>query len=177
MNNSMAGLLPSVLFLSVALGLSSNSVHADTVMNITGNIKASPCTVNTPAGGISVALGNNIQAPTLNAAGMGSPWVGFPINVTGCPAATTAATMTLSGTPDTTQTSMFANTGTATNAQIQLQNVSDSRTLGNGATVIQPVDVSSHSATFNLQARAYTSQGGVMPGTLIGVVLATFTYQ
>lgn len=177
MKNSMTGLLPSVFLLGIIFGFSSNAVYADTVMNITGNIKASPCAVNSPGGGIQVELGNNIQATTLNTAGMGSPWVGFPISVTGCPAATTAVTMTLSGTQDGTETSMFANTGTATNAQIQLQNVSDSRTLGNGATVVQPVDVSSHSTTFNLQARAYTSQGGVMPGTLVGVVVATFVYQ
>lgn len=178
MSKYMSYFSPTVLFFSLGLMLGLSVAHADTtIMKVTGNIKASPCSVNAPPSGVNVALGNNILANSLSVAGTGSSWKSFAIDVTGCPVSTTGVTMTLSGTPDTTQTDMFANTGSAAKAQIQLQNIGDGSTLGNGSTIVQPVIAGTYGTTFNLQARAYTAQGGVTPGTLVGVVMATFTYQ
>ena len=168
------------LFLALGLGLTVSTLwqpaSADTVLNITGNIKASPCTISLPSGGMNVDLGQKILASSMAEAGSSSDWKPFSIALTACPASTSEATMTVNGTPDETESDMYANTGSATQVQIQLQ-TSDGTALGNAAQKVQNIDTPTRSTTFDMRARAYSAQGKVTPGTIVGSVQVTFTYQ
>lgn len=166
----------TALVLGAAFALASQAAKADTIMNITGNIKASPCTVNVPAGGLNVDLGQNIQAAGLADPGAASDWKAFSIALTACPTSTATVILTMNGTPDKDDSTMYANTGTAGNAQIEVQN-SDGTRLGNASQYSKEIDAASRGTEFDMLARAYTVNGNVTPGTINGVLLATFTYN
>ena len=163
------------LLLGLAVSTMCQSASADTILNITGNIKASPCSVSLPSGGLNVDLGQQIIASSMADAGSSSDWKSFSIALTECPASTTEATMTINGTPDEVESDMYANTGTAGQVQIQLQS-SAGAPLGNAAQMVQSVDAS-RGTTFEMLARAYSAEGSVTPGTLVRTAQVTFTYQ
>lgn len=144
-------------------------------INITGNVVASPCQVSSDSITKAVDLGQNIQASSLQTAGSTSNWVTFDININNCPAGTTKATMTMHGTADALSTGdLYKNTGTATNLGVQLQSQAGDQ-LGDGKSITGTI--ASNAYTYKLQARAYSTNGGVMPGSISSVVTATFTYQ
>ncbi|EHJ2438120.1 TPA: type 1 fimbrial protein [Salmonella enterica] len=149
----------------------------DTVsLNITGNVIAAPCMVNGVAGNIDVDLGN-IQATTLSAASSSSPEVPFDIKLTNCPTGTSSVLATFSGTSDPVAgTNYYINTGTATNVAVALIQASTGNLKGNGMTINQTVQPD-RTVTISMKAKAYSSAGGAMPGTIKSVVTATFTYQ
>ncbi|QMV51912.1 fimbrial protein [Ewingella americana] len=161
----------------VMLSATSFPSKSATTLQITGNIKAAACRVNFPTSGVEVNLGQGIHQYLLAAAGSAAPWVGFSLQLTACPETTKSVTMTVNGTPGSVGSDTFINTGTATNLQIQVQNISDSRTLGNGANVTQAVDSANSSVEFSLQARAYSMSGNTTPGTILGNMQVSFTYQ
>lgn len=163
----------STLGLMVA---SLNAFAGDPVtLNITGNVIASPCQVSSDSITKAVDLGQTIQASSLQIAGAATNWVNFDINLSSCPAGTTNAIMTMHGTADLSNPGdMYRNTGSATNLAVQLQSqagdaLGDTKTLS-GA-------VANNAVTYKLRARAYTQNGGVMPGSINSVVTATFEYQ
>ncbi len=144
-------------------------------LNITGNVIASPCQVSSDSITKSVDLGQNIQASTLQTAGSVTDWVNFDVNLSSCPAGTTKAIMTMHGTADLANPNdMYRNTGTATNLAVQLQSQAGDQ-LGNTKTISGTI--ASNAYTYKLRARAYTQNGGVMPGSITSVVTATFEYQ
>lgn len=165
------------LLLCLAAAMLSHSASADTQLNITGTIKASPCKIDVPAGGVNVDLGQSIMAATLSEAKSATDWKPISIVLSECPATTSKVTMTLNGTADTTETEMYKNTGSAEQVQIQLQSTTGSKALGNNASMVQDIASASKGTTFNMQARAYSSQGNATPGTINGVVQLTFAYQ
>lgn len=169
----------SVLCAAIAaVGICGSALAADATLNITGVVKASPCTVvaDDAAGNINVNLGTNIQAASLTA-GVGSAWVPFDLKLKDCPTTTTSVVAAFSGTPatETGGADLYKNTGVATRVQVELQNRTANTRLGNGGTM--PATVSATNAIFPLQARAYSIDGGVTPGTIIGTVQVAFTYQ
>lgn len=159
-----------------ALLASAGVKAADPVtLNITGNVVASPCQINSDSVTQTVDLGQNIQASTLQAVNSSSGWVNFDIGLTSCPAGTTKAIMTMHGTADTLSTGdLYKNTGTATNLGVQLQSQAGDQ-LGDGKSLTGTI--ASNAYTYKLRARAYSTNGGVTPGTIISVVTATFVYQ
>lgn len=164
-----------MLWLAAAAALSSPA-SADTQLNITGNIKASPCSIDLPSGGLNVDLGQNILASSLVEAGSSTGWKPFSIVLSQCPASTSVATMTLNGTPDEVASNMYENTGTATQVQIEVQNDAGT-TLGNASQMQKSVDATSRGTTFDMLARVYSTQGNATPGTIVGTMQVTFTYQ
>jgi minor fimbrial subunit len=157
--------------------ISSTCVKADdpVTLNITGKIVASPCEVSSDSVTKAVDLGQNIQASDLQTGGVGTTWVPFTINLISCPPGTSSAVMTMHGTADgTNPADMYVSTGTANNVAVQLQS-STATPLGNGKSITG--NVVSGAVTYNLQARAYTQNGSVTPGTISSVVTATLTYQ
>jgi len=84
--------------------------------------------------------------------------------------------MTLNGTPDEVESNMYANTGTATQVQIEVQNEAGT-TLGNASQMQKNVDSASRGTTFDMLARVYSAQGNATPGTIVGTMQVTFTYQ
>ena len=163
---------------SLGLILASYGAFAgDTVtLNITGNVVASPCTVNGGAGNIDVGLGD-IQATTLATAASSSTEKAFDIKLTDCPAGTSSVVATFSGTSDSVAgTDYYKNTGTAGNVAVALIQASTGNLKGNGTTITQTVQ-SDRTVTMSMKAKAYSSAGGATPGTIKSVVTATFTYQ
>ncbi|MFZ1872059.1 MAG: fimbrial protein [Chania sp.] len=162
----------------VSMGMSYSVLAADNVdIKITGTIKASPCTVDASSGNVvNVDLGTDIKAATLTAA-KGSDWVPFALHLKDCPTSTTSVTAAFSGTQAAEETGLYQNTGDADKVQIELQNVATSTRQGNNSTLVAPVLLATNDATFNLRARAYSSTGGVTPGSVVGTVQVAFTYQ
>ncbi|OMQ20392.1 fimbrial protein [Serratia oryzae] len=179
MRNYKQVLKSTVLCMAVvSTGMSYSALAADnTTINITGTIKASPCTVDASAGNVvNVDLGTNIQAASLTA-GKGSDWVPFALHLKDCPTSTTSVTAAFSGTQAAEEAGLYQNTGDADKVQIELQNVATSTRLGNNSTLVAPVLSTTKDATFSLRARAYSANGGVTPGSIVGTVQVAFTYQ
>lgn len=164
----------SVLSLMI-LGAQS-AMAAPVNINITGNVIASPCTVNNNVSSLNVDLGTSIQATDLATAGAGSTLVPFNLSLTDCPSGSTNAKVTFSGTADTAVTTMYKNTGTATNIAVELSQQGTGTLLGNNTSLTQAV-LADKTVTYALNARAYSKTGSVMPGTISSVVQANFTYN
>ncbi|MDR1750482.1 MAG: type 1 fimbrial protein [Enterobacter cloacae] len=166
----------SVLAAAIIAMMNTSAQAGDPVtLNITGNVIASPCQVSSDSITKSVDLGQNIQASSLQTAGAATSWVNFDINLNSCPAGTTVAIMTMHGTADLNNPGdMYRNTGTATNLAVQVQSQAGDQ-LGNTKTISGTI--ASNAYTYKLRARAYTQNGGVMPGSISSVVTATFEYQ
>ncbi|MFC0226272.1 fimbrial protein [Serratia aquatilis] len=165
-----------------SMGASFTTLAAGATLTIKGTIKASPCVVDADdaAGNVSVNLGDSIEANTLAAPNRFSDWKDFTLHLKDCPDATTQAVATFSGTQatETGAANMYKNTGTAGKVQIELQDSRGGGTRqGNSSTMMVPVTLATHDATFPMRARAYTVEGGVTPGTILGVVQVAFTYQ
>ncbi|WNN47059.1 fimbrial protein [Siccibacter colletis] len=150
---------------------------ADTTMTMTATVVASPCTVDSDSITKTIALdgGNGLQAKDLQTAGATSAWVDFDINLKDCPAGTTQAVMTFSGTADDDDAANYKNTGTAKNIAVQLNEKGSGNQLSNG--IAWTRDITSGTAQYSMSARAYTKNGGTTPGTVQAVVTASFTYQ
>lgn len=161
---------------TIVLLMNTSAQAGDPVtLNITGNVIASPCQVSSDSITKSVDLGQNIQASSLQTAGAATDRVNFDINLNSCPAGTTKAIMTMHGTADLNNPAdMYRNTGTATNLAVQVQSQAGEQ-LGNTKTISGTI--ASNAYTYKLRARAYTQNGGVMPGSISSVVTATFEYQ
>lgn len=165
----------SALALLVIIAAYNTAAAAPVNINITGNVVASPCTVNNSTDDLTVDLGTTIQASTLAAAGAGSTPVTFELSLTDCPVGTSNVTVTFTGTPAAApQSDMYLNTGVATPLAVELS--SDATVLGNNSTLSQPV-LADKTVTYALSARAVTSTGSVTPGSIVSVVQANFTYN
>ena len=149
---------------------------------VTGKVIASSCTVNAIlADKQDVDLGTlgRVQFQHANATG---DWKSFSLNLTNCPAGTSQTTVTFTGTPDGTDTTLFANTESvataAPNIAVQMAKDADhSAVLSNASTMTVNVDTVTGTATFPLAARLYTPSGYVQAGQVSSSVLVNFTYQ
>jgi minor fimbrial subunit len=164
----------SLLALSVLLVGINQAVAAPTQVNITGTVIASPCSVDTSNSDLDVNLGN-IQAADLSTAGAGSTLVPFKLKLKDCPASTTSAVVTFSGTEDTAAPGRYINTGTALNVAVEVQETSTGDLKGPTTNITQTVQAD-RSVTYDLQTRAY-AKAAATPGSVIATVQATFTYQ
>jgi len=162
----------SSLLSASAFAATSNSVNID----ITGTVIASPCVVNGDQPSLEVNIGDTIQADSLSAAGSASDWKDFTLALTSCPASTSSFSVTFSGSQDASDDTMYMNTGTATNLKLELTTQDGATTLGNNTSIDNVVIPAGHSYDLDLRTRA-VSKGNVMPGTIVGQVQATFTYQ
>lgn len=173
LKNFVALLSISFIFFSMA------SSAADSTITMTATVVASPCTVESESINKAIALdgGNGFQAKDLQTPGASTEWVRFDIVIKECPEGTNNATITFSGTPDDTNPeSMYVNTGTAKNVAVEIQSHDGSYMFGNGKSYTGSI-LSDRTFTFRERTRAYTSEGGVTPGTIQAVVTANFTYQ
>lgn len=171
----MKKLTKNTAFGILALAVSVNFAFADPVsINITGNVVASPCVVNNNQSNLNVDL-ETIQASTLAAANAGTTPKAFNLSLSSCPVGTSNVTVTFTGTAAASpQTNMYLNTGDATPLAVELS--SGGTILGNNSTLTQAVQTD-RSVTYALSARAVTSTGSVMPGSIVAVVQANFSYN
>lgn len=164
-----------ILLLLVVVGYA----HADdpVALNITGNIIAAPCEINSDALNKTVDLGDGqpILSWILSDAGSTTPWVHFELGVKNCPAGTTKVTIEFHGTADATHPmDMYQNSGTAQGVTVQLQGVGG-EPFGDGKTFTG--NVVNNGYTYRLKARVYSLHGGVTSGTINAVITTVFTYQ
>ncbi|EBA5556700.1 type 1 fimbrial protein [Salmonella enterica] len=146
-------------------------------IDINGTVIASPCVVNGGLDSLSVSLGDNIQADSLSTAGSTTDWANFKLALTACPASTSSFSVAFSGTPDASDNAKYSNTGTATNLNLELTTQDGATVLSNGTSIDNvAIPATSHAYDLLLRTRA-VSKGSVMPGTILGQVQATFTYQ
>lgn len=156
--------------------LSGYSQAADPVaLWITGNVVASPCQVSQDSASKIVNIGDNIQASTLQTAGAASDWVNFDLSIHSCPAGSSKATITMHGTPDTSdKASLYKNMAKAGFVAVQVQMVTG-EAMGDGKSYTGTIVNNAY--TYKMRARAYTATGGVTPGDIRTSMTATFTYQ
>ncbi|OAT31838.1 FimG family fimbrial adaptor subunit [Buttiauxella brennerae ATCC 51605] len=175
--NSAKKVLPALVLATLFAG--NIYAAADNIpIQISGRIIASPCTtVNNGISPLTVPLGDNIGAGTMQNAGANSDWVEFNIDLTNCPAGTINVKATFTGTPDTADNTRWLNMATtkAANTSVELKDKATNVMISNGSTLTAPV--SSNKATFKLKTAAYTKLGAVTPGDISTTVLASFIYQ
>ncbi|HCL5074481.1 TPA: type 1 fimbrial protein [Salmonella enterica] len=160
--------------LASAGGFSATSQAVN--IDITGKVVASPCVVNGDNQSLAVNLGDAIQADSLATSGSGTTWADATLKLTGCPASTSSFSVTFAGTPDT-DTNYYKNTGTATHLKLELTDENGTAVYKNGAKLENiAIPGTTHAYDLKMRARA-VSDGNVMPGTIVGQVQATFTYQ
>lgn len=176
MKNYKQALRKALLCVAISsMGIGYSALAVD--LNITGTIKASPCTVDSADGQtVNVNLGTDIKAASLSTGGQGSTLVPFTLHLKDCPTSTSSVTATFSGVQADEDATLYKNTGDATKVQIDLQDMSGVR-KGNGSTMTATVVQATSDASFPLQARAYTVKGGATPGSVVGTVQVSFTYQ
>ncbi|ECC1660469.1 type 1 fimbrial protein [Salmonella enterica subsp. salamae] len=156
-------------------GLFSSASQAVNI-DITGLVVASPCVVNGNNQSLAVNLGDAIQANELSASGSATAWTDVTLKLTNCPASTTSFSVAFAGTTDT-DADYYKNTGTATNLKLELTDETGSAVYKNGAKLENvAIPGTTHAYDLKMRARAM-SNGSVMPGTIVGQVQATFTYQ
>ncbi|WP_140920327.1 fimbrial protein [Limnobaculum xujianqingii] len=153
-----------LITLAVIGGLISSNAFADPVtINITGKVTAAACTIDN-SGTYNVVM-PDVTAATLSSANTYGDWKTFDVTLSNCPAGTTSVTAKFSG------------TGYATNVSVQVQNRSGTAAdKGNNSTMTVNVD-GSRKATFDLQARPYSTSGGATVGNIKTVALMDFTYN
>lgn len=172
----------SLCYLTASLSavlFAGNIYAADSVnINVTGKVIASPCTtLNGGAGALNVDLGQSLQASSFEEAGSGSAMTTFDLPVTGCPASTSNVKVTFTGTPDPTDTTLWANNAAqpAANTAVELSEQTTGDILSNNSSLIGEVE--GGNTTFKLQARVYSTAGEVMPGDVSSAIVASFEYQ
>ena len=169
-----------IFTLAIVGALISSSAFADPVtINITGRVTAAACTVGSSST-YNVVM-PDVTAATLNSANsFGTVWKTFDVVLNSCPAGTSTVTATFDGTADGADANKYANTtgaGYATNVSVQVQNRSGTiADKGKSSTMTVNVDAS-RNATFDLQARPYSTAGGGTVGNISTVVLMNFTYN
>ena len=161
-----------------------NTAIADPVsINITGNVIASPCTVDTAGSTLNVDLGNIPLTDFATAGSYGGTAKAFTVALKDCPASTTKVTAAFSGTAYSGDANLFANstgTGRATNLGVKIKPSGvawTTTTVKPGGTMQANVAASTHTASFAFDTRAYSATGNVTPGTISSTMQIDFTYQ
>ncbi|CAI2065856.1 type 1 fimbrial protein [Serratia fonticola] len=168
------------LIAALVVGSCSLAAHAaDTTITLNGRVTAAACTINN-SGSYTYTM-PDVTAATLNAANsFSSTWKTFDVILSNCPAGTSSVTATFDGTADSNDPNKYANaTGAsyANNVSVQLQNRSGTP-ADKGRTSTMTVNVDgARNATFDLQARPYSTPGNATVGDINTVVLMNFTYN
>ncbi|MBF7979191.1 MULTISPECIES: fimbrial protein [Rahnella] len=162
------------LMVTVLLFLPGLSCAADTVITLTGTIKASPCTVDSATKPVNLG---EYYVDKIKASG---DYIPFSLSLSSCPTGTSTVTATFSGTPDTTSPVWYyANAGTAKNIHIEL--ATDATTpagLGNGKSMNASVNGTSKAVEFKMKARVNKDDSLTpAPGTILATVNVAFTYS
>lgn len=146
-------------------------------VSINGKVVAAPCQVSSDSVAKTVPLtgAQGVRASSLSTPGSATDWVPFDVTIERCPVGTATATMLFAGDADSAgPDDRYRNTGSAGNIAVQLQSAGGAP-LGNNKTLSGAI--ANRGYVYHLRARAYSSQGGVTPGTINSVVTVTFSWQ
>jgi len=149
---------------------------ADTSVTLSGNVVASPCTVDTDTANKLVEF-DPLPRTDLQTAGTGGAWQNFSLLVKNCPAGTRQVTVKYLGTNDIQDATAWKNTGTATNVALRMTNADHSVVYSNGSAQQISVNTSTSSAEFPLSAKIFTPQGNAGAGTFAATINLEFTWQ
>lgn len=162
-----------MFFLLTINSISSVSADGGTALTLTGEVKASPCTVD--AATKTVPLGTYY----ISTMAKNGEYVKFSVTLSDCPTGTVSVKATFSGTSDTSSPDWYyANTtaaGAATGIYIEL--ATDAATpvgLGNGKTLEAAVN-KDNKVEFKLQARV--NKGDITPTSGIIQASVNITYE
>lgn len=169
----MSDLMKKTLLI-MAVGVLSSAVQA-TDLKISGMVVATPCTVDTSSVSQDVDFGQ-VRLSEMRVNGNASDWKPFVVKLVNCPQGTTAVTATFSGTPAIADATLYANTGTATNAAVQMvQDANKTLVQGDGTSMTVSVDAL-HNATYALAGRLINFND-TSAGSFRSIVQMNFTYQ
>ncbi|MBE4916787.1 type 1 fimbrial protein [Enterobacter cloacae complex sp. P6RS] len=163
----------SVVFIFLTLPLMG---RADSNINISGQVIASPCVVDTGTVSKMVNLGEATKQNLINA-GDGAVWSDFELLVQNCPAGTSSVTAKFTGNADTQDPTAWKNSGTSNNVALRIASRDHATAYSVNSTMQVNVDSSTRSSTFPLSARMFTPQGNSTAGTFQAVMNVDFTYQ
>ncbi|EKY3120156.1 type 1 fimbrial protein [Cronobacter turicensis] len=149
----------------------------DINLQINGTITAGSCDVDAASKNKTVEMGQAVASDFSDTAVYG-PWVPFELSVINCPATVTSVDAAFSGQLDAHNSTAYANTGTGHGVALQ---VVDSKNmmymLPGGDKSTEPVEATTHSATFRMSARYVRTSSLFIPGTFESAVQVTFTYR
>ncbi|EME8858304.1 type 1 fimbrial protein [Enterobacter mori] len=160
----------------LTLGLLANAYAEDIQIEMTGNIYANTCTVDSASQNLTVNLGQAV-AGNFKDVGDTGEWKAFDLTLSKCPSTTTLATATFIGQVDGAHPNKFANTGTASGLALELADRPDKMLIAPQASFSVLVNQDDHTADFPLSARYYATALPVTAGTFSSVVQVTFIYQ
>ncbi|MBU8977296.1 type 1 fimbrial protein [Lysobacter sp. MMG2] len=176
--------MKKLLLVAAALGLAPMSAMAvDGTISITGEVKASTCLINTPAGGNIAVVLPQVSTTALPALGATAGNKLFTISLTGCGSLTKATTYFEQGANIDATTGYLKNTitsGGAGNVLVRL--VNDDLTTeiklnqGAGAQASKTFDIAAGKATLNYYAQYYATAQAT-PGQVSTSVQYTMQYQ
>ncbi|PKE31769.1 hypothetical protein CWS43_06885 [Rahnella sp. AA] len=173
---TLSGVLCSVISAGLLYPLSVYATN-DYTFNITANLTASSCTVDTE----NLTFNFYMNALDLESAGSSSDWEALPgqaIHLSNCFAGTHSVDATVSGVTDDDDKDGFKNqSATASPAQnVSVQLKSGEQMLHNNDVITADI-ADDHTVDIPLAARLYTAKGSVMAGDVYSVINLTLTYK
>ncbi|MBL7634341.1 MULTISPECIES: fimbrial protein [Atlantibacter] len=169
-------MLKPSLKIAFCLALFSAAVQADPLISVTGNVVASPCTVDTNTVNKTVDLGS-LQRLDLQNAGEGGDWHDFELLLTNCPLGTVTVKAQLSGTPAPGDATAWQNSGSSGNMALRITSRDHLTIIAPGSSLTSNVNTSNRTASFLLSAKMFTPQGNAVAGSFQSVMNVDFTWQ
>ena len=160
----------------LALGLIAQAHAEDIQIQMTGNIYANTCIIDSASRNLTVDLGQAASGDFKDVGDTGE-WKDFSLSVSHCPATLALATAFFYGQADSVHPTKFANIGSAKGLALELADRTDAIILAPEARFNAVVDPLTHTADFPMAARYYASHTPVSAGEFSSVVQFTFTYQ
>lgn len=117
-----------------------------------------------------------IYFPTSNIQQV-SPWEKFSVELINCPSYIKNAKLIFSGTPDTTNSDYFMNTGSAKNTALELHDMENDLIIKNGGAIIKSINLNTKSAIYPLSARIVGYGNGENTGTFQGRIMFSINYN
>ena len=166
----------SILAAVMVAAMGANA--ADGTLQITGNVIASGCTVDSASLATPVALGE-LQSADFAAVGTISEKQDIAINLTGCPTSQAGVMLSASGSADATNDQLLALSAdsTATGLGIALYNKDGALIPMSSASAAAPIDAEAGTATINLQAAAMSTAENVTGGDFTATTNFTLSYN
>lgn len=143
---------------------------ADSTITVNAVVKAAPCTVP-PA--MEINLGDYF----LDKLPSGTPYQDNELVLTNCPESTSGVRADFLGTPDSTNSAYYSNSGTATGVAVQVYRTGGAASLQSGSSYPVTID-SARKATFKIASRVVvTDSKNLAVGTVSSTINLTFTYS
>ncbi|TCZ55664.1 fimbrial protein [Klebsiella grimontii] len=149
------------------------------VINVSGNIIASPCVLDLDNSDFQVNFSKMYKGLFSKPGSYGTE-KNIRITVKSCPPTTSYVEFHFDGQPDNGDSLSFSNSGSAENLAVQIKSLSETwenTSIYPGSYVKIPIETKTNTALLSMVARPYTKVGGGTSGTLRTTVNITLSYQ